>query len=181
MEASASLVEQAVDQNQTVYGVTTGFGGMAGVAVSRELAAESQNNLMSFLATGAGSAIDRRHVRAAMLLRANVLARGCSGVRPEIVHRLLRFLEADATPIVRELGSIGASGDLVPLSTIARAITGQTDFVKVQIGDQTVVGRGRAPPARIEALEIVAQGGIGDRQRHVVLVCDRGELRLRDP
>ncbi len=178
MEASALLVEQAVDQNQTVYGVTTGFGGMAGVAISRELAADSQNNLMFFLATGAGPAIERRHVRAAMLLRANVLARGCSGVRPEIVHRLLRFLEADATPIVRELGSIGASGDLVPLATIARAITGQTDFVKVQIGDRTVDGAAALRTARIQALEIVAQGGIGDRQRDFVLVRDRGKLRF---
>jgi phenylalanine ammonia-lyase len=140
MEVSAAIVARAVDQNQTVYGVTTGFGGMAGVAITPALAADSQNNLLYFLAAGAGSAIDRRHVRAAMLLRANVLARGCSGVRPEIVHRLLRFLEADATPVVRELGSIGASGDLVPLATIARAITGQTDFVKVQIGDQSLAG-----------------------------------------
>ena len=160
MEASVSIVEQAVDQNQAIYGVTTGFGGMAGVAVTRELAADSQNNLMFFLATGAGSTMERRHVRAAMLLRANVLARGCSGVRPEIVHRLLRFLEADATPIVRELGSIGASGDLVPLATIARAITGQTDFVKVQIGDRTVDGPAALRQLGFKPLKLLPKEGL---------------------
>jgi phenylalanine ammonia-lyase len=136
LETAAAFVSAAVDDNESIYGVTTGFGGMAGVPVPREQAAASQNNLLAFLAAGAGAAIDRRHVRAAMLLRANVLARGCSGVRTEIVQRLLAFLSADATPVVRELGSIGASGDLVPLSAIARAITGQTGFVKVQLGER---------------------------------------------
>jgi len=138
MQASVDLVADAVRQNQTVYGVTTGFGGMSGVHVDPDHASASQHNLLAFLATGAGATIDRRHTRAAMILRANVLAQGCSGVRPELVRRLSQFVEADATPIVRELGSIGASGDLIPLSAIARAVTGQTGFAKVQLGDRTV-------------------------------------------
>ncbi len=138
MQKSVDLVAAAVRENATIYGVTTGFGGMAGVSVTPADAAASQNNLLAFLATGAGSPIDGRHTRTAMLLRANVMAQGCSGVRFELVERLLKFLNAGATPVVRELGSIGASGDLVPLSTVARAITGQTGFVKVQIGDRLV-------------------------------------------
>ena len=137
--ASAEVVSRAVANCESIYGVTTGFGGMADHEISPEHAVASQNNLLSFLSTGAGPAIDRQHVRAAMILRANVLLQGCSGVRMELIHRLVRFVEADAIPIVRELGSIGASGDLVPLSTIARAITG-TGHVKVQIGDRTVDG-----------------------------------------
>ena len=160
MEGSLSLVEQAVDENLSVYGVTTGFGGMAGVPVPREQASASQNNLLAFLAAGAGPMIERRHVRAAMLLRANVLARGCSGVRPEIVHRLLAFLNADATPLVRELGSIGASGDLVPLSTIARAITGQTGYAKVQFADRTVDSATALREIGLEAIELLPKEGL---------------------
>lgn len=160
MQASVDLVESAVAEGQTIYGVTTGFGGMAGVAVPKEEATASQNNLLSFLATGAGNAIDRRHVRAAMLLRANVLAQGCSGVRFELVERLLRFLETGATPVVRELGSIGASGDLVPLSTIARAITGQSNNVKVQLGNRILDGDNALQEVGLERLELLPKEGL---------------------
>lgn len=136
MQASVDLVAKAVQQNQSIYGVTTGFGGMAAVTVDPEQAAASQTNLLAFLSTAAGQPIDRRHTRAAMILRANVLARGCSGIRYEFVERLIRFVNADATPVVREHGSIGASGDLVPLSVIARSITGTSGTAEVQIGDR---------------------------------------------
>ena len=128
---SVSLVKKAVQEGWSVYGVTTGFGGMADVPVPLELASASQTNLLSFLATGAGNQIDIRHTRAAMALRANVLMQGCSGVRLELIQRLVDFLNNDATPVVCELGSIGASGDLVPLSAIARAITGHDPSAEV--------------------------------------------------
>jgi phenylalanine ammonia-lyase len=128
---SVSLVEKAVAEGWSVYGVTTGFGGMANVPVPLELASASQNNLLSFLSTGAGNAIDIRHTRAAMALRANVLMQGCSGVRLELIQRIVDFLNDDAIPVVCELGSIGASGDLVPLSAIARAITGHDPTAEV--------------------------------------------------
>ena len=160
MQASVDLVAEVVAKNDTVYGVTTGFGGMAGVAVGPHEAAASQRNLLAFLATGAGACIDRRHTRAAMLLRANVLAQGCSGVRFELVRRLIRFIEADATPVVRELGSIGASGDLVPLASIARAITGQTGFAKVQLGDRIVEGAAALHELGLEPLELLPKEGL---------------------
>ena len=134
---SVSLVEKAVAEGWSIYGVTTGFGGMADVPVPQELASASQNNLLSFLATGAGNQIDVRHTRAAMALRANVLMQGCSGVRLELIQRLVDFLNNDATPVVCELGSIGASGDLVPLSAIARAITGHDPTAEVLQHGQT--------------------------------------------
>ncbi len=133
---------------------------MAEKPIPGELAAASQNNLLSFLATGAGRVIDRRHVRAAMLLRANVLLRGCSGVRLEIIERLIRFLQVDAIPVVRELGSIGASGDLVPLSTIARAITGQTEFVNIQFGHRLVDGQTVLQELGLEPLELLPKEGL---------------------
>ena len=157
--ASTEFVSQAVSSCKKIYGVTTGFGGMANEDVSADLAVASQNNLLSFLATGAGPAIDRRHVRAAMILRANVLLRGCSGVRMEIIERLVRFFQADATPVVRELGSIGASGDLVPLSVIARAITG-TGHVKVQMGERVVDGATALEEVGFQPLQLQPKEGL---------------------
>ena len=160
VDASAELVARAVRDGQKIYGVTTGFGGMADKTVPGDLAAASQNNLLSFLASGAGPAIDRRHVRGAMLLRANVLLRGCSGVRQEIIERMVRFLQADAMPVVRGLGSIGASGDLVPLSAIARAITGQTGFVSIQMGQRTIDGKTALKELGLDPLSLLPKEGL---------------------
>ena len=160
LQRSADMVTQAVSQNRSIYGVTTGFGGMAGIAVPGEMAAASQNNLLAFLATGAGTPIDSRHVRTAMLLRANVLAKGCSGVRFELVDRILQLLNAGVTPVVRELGSIGASGDLVPLATIARAITGETGFVEVELDGQVMHGADALNRLNLAPLPLLPKEGL---------------------
>ncbi len=157
---AAGLVERAVDEGWAIYGVTTGFGGMADVPVPCDLAAASQNNLLSFLATGAGQPVDKRHVRAAMALRANVLFRGYSGTRLEIIQRLVHFLNSGATPVVRELGSIGASGDLVPLSAIARAITGHSNSVNVEFGDKEIPGPAALEALNLEPLELRPKEGL---------------------
>ncbi|MEQ8839277.1 MAG: aromatic amino acid ammonia-lyase, partial [Lacipirellulaceae bacterium] len=158
--AAAELVDHAVEKGWPVYGVTTGFGGMSNLAVPCDQAAASQQNLLSFLATGAGSPIDPRHVRAAMALRANVLMQGYSGVRLEIIQRLITYLNRGATPVVRELGSIGASGDLVPLSVIARAITGHSNFVKVQIDGRTLDGPAALRELDLEPIELRPKEGL---------------------
>ena len=160
IEAATELVDRAVDEGWAIYGITTGFGGMSDVPVPCHLAAASQNNLLSFLATGAGQPIDRRHVRAAMALRANVLFRGYSGTRLEIIQRLVTFLNAEATPVVRELGSIGASGDLVPLSTIARAVTGHSDSVTVELGGRQLDGPAALAELGLEPLELLPKEGL---------------------
>lgn len=136
MEHSRKLVDQAVQKGDKIYGVTSGFGGMADLPVSADNAHDSQVNLLNFLSTSIGAPLPREQVRAAMLLRANMLLRGVSGVRIDIVERLIHFLNNDATPIVGKLGSIGASGDLVPLAVIARAITGQATSCRVQVGKE---------------------------------------------
>lgn len=140
LEAACDLVDQAVEHEWQVYGVTTGFGSMADVPVSSDHAIASQNNLLSFLSTGAGDEVDPAHVRAAMALRANVLMRGHSGIRKELIERLVQFLNADAVPVVQELGSIGASGDLVPLTSIAKAITGQGGASQVRVSGDVFNG-----------------------------------------
>lgn len=157
---SVKAIAQAVDNNQVVYGVTTGFGSMADETVPCEVAAASQTNLLAFLAAGAGPAIDPRHTRAAMMLRANVLLRGCSGIRLEVIERLIQFLNADAIPVVRELGSIGASGDLVPLASIARAITGKFGYSQVLLNGEKVNGRKALNRLNLDPIELLPKEGL---------------------
>ena len=121
---SHHYVMKAVKENKSIYGVTTAFGGMANVSVPTEDAEALQNNIPWPHKTGTGNKLPVSDVRAAMLLRANSLMKGASGVRLEIIERLIDFLNKGVTPDVYELGSIGASGDLVPLSYIAGAIIG---------------------------------------------------------
>ena len=125
VDRAHQAVQAAIDRGDRIYGVTTGFGGMAASNIPAEEARSLQHHLLTFLNAGAGPPIPSPCVRAAMMLRANMLLRGVSGVRPEIIRRMVRWVREDAIPVVREYGSIGASGDLVPLSAIARAITGQ--------------------------------------------------------
>ncbi len=122
--ASATCIEDAACSGMPVYGVTSGFGGMADVVISPEDAAELQNNIIWYHKVGAGDNLAVEDVRAAMLLRANTLMQGVSGARLELIQRVIDFLNAGVTPRVPELGSIGASGDLVPLTYIAGALIG---------------------------------------------------------
>ncbi|WP_459865664.1 HAL/PAL/TAL family ammonia-lyase [Endothiovibrio diazotrophicus] len=138
IRASCDYIVQAVEAEEPIYGVTSGFGGMADITISREEATELQNNLLWFLNSGAGTYLPARHVRAAMLLRANALMSGISGIRLEIIQRFITFLNAGVTPKVRSLGSIGASGDLVPLAAIGGAVTGLDACFKVDFdGEET--------------------------------------------
>ncbi len=135
---SRQHIADKVEQGQPVYGVTTGFGGMANIAVAAEQASELQQNLMRFTMVGAGGYLPREDVRAAMLARVNSHVRGASGLRLAIIEQMLAFLNADAVPLVREYGSIGASGDLSPLAQIMGAVCGlshhyQVDFRGSQV------------------------------------------------
>jgi len=160
MTASMEAVSKAVERGEVIYGVTTGFGGMADQSISCDQATALQSNLLTFLAAGAGPELESRHVRGAMVLRANVLLQGLSGARYELVERLVRFLNADAVPVVREFGSIGASGDLVPLSCIARAITGESSYVKIRHEDQTKTSRQVLSELGLEPIELQAKEGL---------------------
>lgn len=124
MEASRACILAAVQNGTPVYGVSTRFGGLADTVLPKETAAALQQNLIWSHKAGTGDKLPVADVRAAMLLRANSLAQGISGVRPEIIERFEIFLNAGATPQVYEFGSIGASGDLVPLAYIAGALIG---------------------------------------------------------
>jgi phenylalanine ammonia-lyase len=138
IEASCRFIENAVHAGECIYGVTTGFGGMSAIAIDPKETAELQRNLLWFLRTGAGSRLPNSDVRAAMLLRANSHLRGVSGVRLELIRLLVLFLNAKVTPHVREFGSIGASGDLVPLASIAGALVGLDPSFRVDFDGENL-------------------------------------------
>lgn len=133
LSASQWLVERAVNEGAIIYGITTGFGGMGDVIVNRSDAEHLQRNLLFYHKTGVGHALPEEDVRAAMLLRAHTLCRGFSGVRMAIIERYVACLNLGFTPVVPEHGSIGASGDLVPLNYIAGAVLGQSDSFRVKL------------------------------------------------
>jgi histidine ammonia-lyase len=125
MLRSAALVEQFVASEAPVYGVTTGFGSLANTLIPPERTAELQLALVRSHATGMGDVVEREVVREMLLLRARSLAMGRSGARPAIVDLQLDLLRNDLVPVVREHGSLGASGDLAPLAHCALALVGE--------------------------------------------------------
>jgi histidine ammonia-lyase len=124
MAAARALVEDVVRSNETVYGVTTGFGSLANVRIEPERAAALQERIVRSHAAGVGRPLPRDEARAMLLLRAHVLALGHSGVRVEIVQRMVEMLNRDLIPAVPEQGSLGASGDLAPLAHLALPLIG---------------------------------------------------------
>jgi histidine ammonia-lyase/phenylalanine ammonia-lyase len=124
IERSRALESELIAQGLPVYGVTTGFGDSVRRHITAAQAAALQDHLIRFLGCGTGVETSAATARAVVLIRANTLARGHSGVRVELVERLLDLVNAGITPVIPEEGSVGASGDLVPLSYVAAVVTG---------------------------------------------------------
>lgn len=122
VERSRSVVDRLIEARAKVYGLTTGFGSKRDIVIDHEQLAQLQINLIRSHACGVGPALSEDVVRATMLLRANTLARGNSGVRPEVIEALIGFLNRDVYPWIPSRGSLGASGDLAPLSHLALAL-----------------------------------------------------------
>ena len=137
MLRTRAVVDDIVARNAVVYGVTTGFGKLSEVAIPHDKLAQLQVNLVRSHASGVGDRLPEREVRAMMLLRANVIAKGYSGARPEIVDIILGMLNADVYPPIPEQGSVGASGDLAPLAHLALTL----------IGEGTLISGDREEPA----------------------------------
>ena len=133
---SRAVIERKVASGQRVYGVTTGFGRLADVAIDPEQRTALQHNLVRSHASGMGDPMDRPSVRALMLLRANALARGFSGCRVDVVERLIDFLNAGIHPRVPEFGSVGASGDLGPLAHVALGLLGEGEAESDSVEDE---------------------------------------------
>ena len=125
MRAAREVVDRAVAAEGPTYGVTTGFGRFVSTRVPGELAEELQLRLLRSHACGVGEPYPDEIVRAALLMRANTLAKGYSGTRPEVAQRLLDCLERGILPEVPSRGSVGASGDLAPLAHLALPLVGE--------------------------------------------------------
>ena len=123
--AGRACIERILASGRTVYGVNTGFGKLADVHIPPESLAQLQVNLVRSHACGLGEPLAEPESRAMLLLRANVLAKGLSGVRPELVELLTAMLNAGVTPVIPEKGSVGASGDLAPLAHLALVVIGE--------------------------------------------------------
>src|SRR6201988_617370 len=122
MNASRSVVDRLVATNETAYGINTGFGKLASVRISAEQVRQLQVNLVRSHACGIGTALSEAETRAMMLLRANALAKGLSGIRPFVVETLCAMLNTGVHPLIPSQGSVGASGDLAPLAHLAQVV-----------------------------------------------------------
>jgi histidine ammonia-lyase len=129
MALAAAVVDGLLDAPEPAYGVSTGFGSLANVVIPADRREELQRALVRSHAAGMGEPVEREVVRAMMLLRARTLAMGRSGPRPVVAETMLALLNAGITPVVREHGSLGASGDLAPLAHCALALIGEGEVV----------------------------------------------------
>jgi len=129
VERARRVVDDAVARNQVVYGVTTGFGNFADVVIPHDQLGQLQLNLVRSHAAGVGEPLSEAETRGLMVLRANVLAKGFSGIRAETLDLLVAMLNARIHPVIPSQGSVGASGDLAPLAHLALGLIGEGDCV----------------------------------------------------
>src|SRR5688500_11327855 len=125
VDAARRVVDDKAAGDAAVYGINTGFGALAETAVPREALQKLQLNLLRSHAAGVGEPLPARAVRATMALRANVLAKGFSGIRRETIERLLALLNCRVHPVVPSRGSVRASGDIAPLTLISLVLIGE--------------------------------------------------------
>ncbi|WP_291792666.1 histidine ammonia-lyase [Brevibacterium sp.] len=151
--ASREAVDALANAEKPVYGVSTGFGALAQRHIPHDLRAQLQKSLIRSHAAGVGEPVEREVVRALMLLRARTLATGRTGVRPETFETYVALLNAGITPVVREYGSLGCSGDLAPLSACALVLMGEGEV-------HGPVGADGTPSAPVPAAQALAEAGI---------------------
>ena len=156
--ASRKVIEDIIARDAVVYGVTTGFGKLSDVRVPHGELRELQLNLVRSHACGIGPPLSEAEVRAMMLLRANVLALGLSGIRPGIIEMLCEMLNRRLYPVVPEKGSVGASGDLAPLAHLALSLIGEGEafFQGERMESREGLRRVGLEPQHLEAKEGLA-------------------------
>ncbi|WP_439576897.1 histidine ammonia-lyase [Elioraea sp.] len=136
VQAAAEAVAAAVARGEPVYGVNTGFGKLASTRIVPDALTQLQRNIVRSHAAGTGPALADRVVRVTLALKAASLARGHSGVRPEVIEALLALLAADVLPVIPAQGSVGASGDLAPLAHLALVLIGEGE---ARLPDERIV------------------------------------------
>jgi histidine ammonia-lyase len=157
MLASRAVIERLIASDQAVYGVNTGFGKMASVRISREQIGELQVNLVRSHACGVGAALSEHETRAMLLLRANAIAKGFSGVRPAVAETLCAMLNSGVHPVIPSQGSVGASGDLAPLAHLAQVAIGEGEAI---LQGHRISGGDALRSAQIAPLKLEAKEGL---------------------
>lgn len=156
-QKARQLVDKFVSEDKVVYGITTGFGKFSDVVISHEDTKKLQRNLIISHACGVGEPFDIEISRGIMLLRANALIKGYSGARLSTIRTLVEMLNKGVTPVIYEKGSLGASGDLAPLSHMVLVMIGEGEaFYK----GKRMSGRDAMDEAGIEIIELVAKEGL---------------------
>ncbi|MFQ5596704.1 MAG: histidine ammonia-lyase [bacterium] len=155
MKRSRKVVERHLAQGDVVYGVTTGFGKLSDRGISAADIKALQVNLLRSHACGFGPPLSESETRGMILLRAHVLAKGYSGVRPVLVERLVEMLNQPLYPLIPSRGSVGASGDLIPLAHLARLLIGEGEamYKDRKLSGKTALKRAGVTPIALEAKE----------------------------
>ena len=183
MERSRARVEKAARSREPVYGVSTGFGALAGTRVAPLRQPELQLALIRSHAAGMGPPVDEEVVRATMLLRARTLSMGLSGVRPIVADALIGMLNAGLTPVVPRYGSVGCSGDLAPLAHIGLTLVGEgevTDADGVRRPAAEALKAARLKPLKLETKEGLSLiNGTDGMLGMLALACADAELLFR--
>ena len=154
---SAATIEAILAEGRTVYGVNTGFGLLAKQTIRPDQLAELQRNLILSHSCGVGDPMPDDVVRLILLLKAAGLARGFSGVRPELIAMLIRLLETDVLPLIPEKGSVGASGDLAPLAHMSAALLGVGEM---RHGGEVITAAEGLKRAGLEPIALRAKEGL---------------------
>ena len=141
IEAARSVVERILANDETVYGINTGFGALVHQRISSEDLTQLQTNLVRSHATAIGELMSKEAVRAMMTVRINSLSKGNSGVHPGVLQQLVDFLNYDIIPAIPRIGSLGASGDLAPLSHMALSLIGEGDVLTHDGGTEPTLNR----------------------------------------
>lgn len=157
IEKARELVDRFVDEERVVYGITTGFGKFSDVVISKEDTKTLQRNLIISHACGVGEALDTEIVRGIMLLRANALSKGFSGIRLSTVKTLIEMLNKGVHPVIPEKGSLGASGDLAPLSHMVLPMIGEGE---AYYNGEKLPGKAAMEKAGIPVVELVSKEGL---------------------
>ncbi|MDG2201470.1 MAG: histidine ammonia-lyase [Phycisphaerales bacterium] len=157
MATSRSTIEQAAAGSEAVYGINTGFGALSREQIDPESNRHLQLNLIRSHAAGVGDPLPTETVRAMLLILAGSLARGCSGVRLELLQQIIGLLNAGIAPVVPELGSVGASGDLAPLSHAALVLVGEGEAV---VDGKCVSGADALSQAGMQPIALEAKEGL---------------------
>jgi histidine ammonia-lyase len=151
-------VETIIKSNKIVYGINTGFGPLCDVQISPEETHQLQTNLLYTHAVGVGKNIDKQLSKIMMICKVHALCQGFSGVRLELIERIIYFIENDLLPTVPEQGSVGASGDLAPLSHLFLPLIGEGDFWN---GDEIIPANKGLTAHNLKPLELHAKEGLG--------------------